>query len=107
MWVKREQVALSYSDYSESEEQIGKQVIWTNQYRGNSKDPASRPLKADQRVAVGDQVLVPIGFGWEQQTVQDLSPFGIVVHPLSYGADIRTEVLPRGIVRWIVDQKKP
>lgn len=107
MWVKREQVALSYSDYSESEEQVGKQVIWTNQYRENSKDPASRPLKADQRVAVGDQVLVPIGFGWEQQTVQDLSPFGIVVHPLSYGADIRTEVLPRGIVRWIVDQKKP
>lgn len=104
-WLSRDKIALSYSEYSKSEAEIGKSKIWTNEYRFNPKDPSSKPLEVGMRLKKGDQLLVPVANGWHEKKVEDLSPFGVVIHVSDFGLGPQIDIFPRGIVRWINEQK--
>lgn len=104
-WLARDRVTLSYSDYSTSEDEIAKHKIWTNRYEFNPKHPSSKPLEVGMRLKKGDQVLVPVLIGWHERRVEDLSPFGVVVRVSDKDVSSSLDILPRGIVRWINEQK--
>ena len=104
-WQARERISLSYSEYSKSESEIGKRLIWTNEYKFNPKHPSSKPIEVGMRLKVGDQLLVPASHDWVEKRVKELSPFGVVVEMSNFGTEPSVQIFPRGIVRWINEQK--
>lgn len=100
-WHSRDRVALGYSDCTSSELKAGETKTWTNRFRPNPKYPASKPLDIGERLKEGDAVLVPVLNDWRERKVQDLSPFGVVVHVSEHETSPQIDVIPRSVVRKI------
>lgn len=104
-WQARERISLSYNEYTKSEAEIGEKIIWINKYEFNPKHPSSKPLEVGMRLKPGDQLLVPKGREWVERRVKELSPFGVVVEMSNARTEPLIDIIPRGIVRWINEQK--